>query len=155
MQVSRPRAAEPASIKVAVFDFELKDTSAGGGIIAADAIDTENLKKSTEQVRAMLSDSGRFSVVDTGPVAGEVSSAGGIQRCNGCDGPLAKKLGADQSVTGVITRVSRAEYTVLIVIRDAQSGKVVSNNFSGLRMGANYSWPRGVKSLMNRMLPAP
>jgi hypothetical protein len=147
-------AAGPELTKVAVFDFELKDTSAGGGIIAADAIDTENLKKSTEQVRAMLSDSARFSVVDTASVAAEVASAGGIQRCDGCDGPLARKLGADQSVTGVITRVSRAEYTVLIVIRDAETGKVVSNNFSGLRMGANYSWPRGVKSLMNRMLPA-
>ena len=146
-------AAEPAPIKVAVFDFELKDASAGGGIIAQDAIDTENLKKSTEEVRAMLSDSRRFSVVDTSSVASEVMSAGGIQRCNGCDGPLAKKLGADQSVTGVVTRVSRAEYTVLIVIRDAETGNVVSNNFSGLRMGANYSWPRGVKSLMNRMLP--
>ena len=43
-------AAEPAPIKIAVFDFELKDASAGGGIIAQDAIDTENLKKSTEQV---------------------------------------------------------------------------------------------------------
>jgi len=146
-------AAESEPIKVAVFDFELKDTSAGGGIIAADAIDTENLKKSADQVRAMLSDSRRFSVVDTSSVASEVLSAGGIQRCNGCDGPLAKKLGADQSVTGVVTRVSRAEYTVLIVIRDAETGKVVSNNFSGLRMGANYSWPRGVKSLMDRMLP--
>ena len=50
LQFSRPRRPRPAPIKVAVFDFELKDTSAGGGIIAADAIDTENLKKSTEQV---------------------------------------------------------------------------------------------------------
>ena len=103
----------------------------------------------------MLTASGRFSVVDTGSVAGEVAAAGGILRCDGCDGPLARKLGADQSVAGFVTRVSRAEYTVQILVKDAQTGKVISNNFSGLRMGANYSWPRGVKSLMNRMLPKP
>ena len=104
------KAAEPGPVTIAVFDFELTDTSAGGGIIGQDAIDTENLRKSTEEARSMLSASGRYSIVDTGSVAGEVISAGGIQHCNGCDGPLAKKLGADQSMIGVFTRVSRVEY---------------------------------------------
>src|SRR5687768_15217234 len=45
----RPCAADPNLIKIAVFDFELDDRSAGGGIIAQDAIDTENLRKSTEE----------------------------------------------------------------------------------------------------------
>ena len=94
-------AAEVEPTKIAVFEFELKDTSAGGGVIAADAIDTENLKKSTDEARRVLSELGRYSVVDTSSVAGEVTSAGGIQACDGCDGPLAKQLGADQSMVGV------------------------------------------------------
>ena len=146
------KAAEPGPVTIAVFDFELNDTSAGGGIIGQDAIDTENLRKSTEEARRMLSASGRYSIVDTGSVAGEVISAGGIQHCNGCDGPLAKKLGADQSMVGVFTRVSRVEYTLQILVRDTQTGAVVSNNFTGLRMGANYAWPRGVKWLMNNRI---
>lgn len=150
------KAAEPGPVTIAVFDFELTDTSAGGGIIGQDAIDTENLRKSTEEARRMLSVSGRYSIVDASSVAGEVISAGGIQHCNGCDGPLAKKLGADQSMVGVFTRVSRVEYTLQILVRDTQTGAVVSNNFTGLRMGANYAWPRGVKWLMNnRILSAP
>ena len=149
-------AAEPDPVKIAVFDFELNDASAGGGIIGQDAIDTENLRKSTEEARRMLSASGRYSIVDTGSVAGDVTSGGGIQHCNGCDGPLAKKLGADQSMVGVVTRVNRTEYTLQILVRDARTGAVVSNNFTGLRMGANYAWPRGVKWLMdNRILPTP
>jgi hypothetical protein len=145
------KAAEP--IKIAVFDFELDDKSAGGGIIAQDAIDIENLKLSVEDARRMLAASGRYSIVDTGSVAGEVSAAGGIQRCNECDGPLGKKLGADQSMVGVFTRVNRTEYTLQILVRDTKTGAVVSNSFTGLRMGANYSWPRGVKWLMdNRIL---
>jgi hypothetical protein len=58
-------------------------------------------------------------------------------------------------MVGVFTRVSRTEYTLQILVRDAQTGAVVSNASTGLRMGANYSWPRGVKWLMdNRILPA-
>ncbi len=148
-------AAAPEPVKIAIFDFELNDKSAAGGIIAQDAIDTENLKQSTEQARSMFSASGRYSMVDTASAAGDVASAGGVQHCDGCDAPLAQGLGADQSMVGVVTRVSRAEYTVQIVVRDARTGAVVSNNFSGLRMGANYSWPRGVKSLLRSVLSAP
>ena len=100
----------------------------------------------------MLSASGRYSVVDSSSAAGEVSSAGGIQHCNGCDGPLAKKLGADQSMVGVFTRVNRTEYTLQIVVRDTQTGSAVSNHFTGLRMGANYAWLRGVKWPMNNRI---
>ena len=147
------RAAEPGPAKIAVFDFELDDRSASGGVIGQDAVDTENLKLSSEAARRMLAESGRYSIVDTGTAAAEVTSAGGIQRCHGCEGPLARKLGADHSMVGVFTRVNRTEYTLQIVVKDAETGAVVSNAFTGLRMGANYAWPRGVKWLMeNRIL---
>jgi len=149
---SPSRAAEPGSAKIAVFDFTLDDRSAGGGIIAQDAVDTENLKLSSEAARRMLAESGRYSIVDTGSAAADVTSAGGIQHCNGCEGPLARKLGADQSMVGVFTRVNRTEYTLQIVVKDAETGAVVSNAFTGLRMGANYAWPRGVKWLMDNQI---
>ena len=145
------RAAEPG-VKIAVFDFELNDRSAGGGIISQDAIDTENLKMSTEEARRMLVDSGRFSIVDAGSAAGEITAAGGLQHCGACESALAKKLGADQSMAGIVTRVNRTEYTLQILVRDAETGAVVSNAFTGLRMGANYAWPRGVKWLMNNKI---
>ena len=88
-------------------------------------------------------------------MAGEVRSAGGIQNCEQCDAPLARKLGADQSLIGLITRVNRTEFTLQIVIREARSGAVLTNAFSGLRMGANYAWPRGVKSLMRDRILLP
>ena len=147
-------AAEAEPTKIAVFEFELKDTSAGGGVIAADAVDTENLKKSTDEARRVLSESGRYSVVDTSSVAGEVTSAGGIQACDGCDGPLATRLGADQSMVGVVTRVSRTEFTLQILIREAETGEVVFSDFSGLMLGANYAWPRIAKRLVSNSLLA-
>jgi hypothetical protein len=55
---------------------------------------------------------------------------------------------------GIIARVNRTEYSLQIIVKDAQSGAVLSNDFTGLRMGANYAWPRGVKWLMeHKILP--
>ena len=143
-------AAEPAPVRMAVFDFELDDRSAAGCLIAKDAIDDENLRKATEQARERLAASGRYAVVDAAAVAGQ--PAGGVQSCNGCEAALAEKLGADQSMSGVFARVSRTEYTLQVVIRDARTGAVLSNSFSGLRMGANYAWPRAVTSLIDNKI---
>lgn len=156
LAASQAMAAEPVPVKIAVFPFELDDQSAGGGIIAQDAIDTENLKLATDEARRMLAESGRYALVDTGGAVDEVAAAGGIRRCNGCDAPLARKLGAAQSMVGVVGRVNRTEFTLQILIRDAETNAVLSNDFTGLRMGANYAWPRGVKWLMeNKILSAP
>lgn len=155
VELVRKQAAKPSPLKIAVFDFVLIDLSAGDGIIAKDAIDAENLKLSMEKARSMLAASGHYSIIDTGSTVNEVAAAGGIQHCNGCEGQLAKRLGADQSLIGIITRINRTEYTLQILVRDTRTGAVVSNDFTGLRMGANYAWPRGVKWLMkNKVLSA-
>lgn len=65
-------------------------------------------------------------------------------------GTLVQGLGADQSLAEIITRVTRTEDTVQIVVRDSRTGEVLANDFTGLRMGANYSWSRGVKWLMGK-----
>jgi hypothetical protein len=146
-------AAEQNPVKIAVFAFELNDRSAGDGIISQDAIDTENLRLSMDEARQILSASGWYAIIDTAGVAKEVATVGGIQHCSGCDATFAKELGADRSMTGLITRVNRTEYTLQILVRDAQSGAVISNDFTGLRMGANYAWPRGTRWLMeNKVL---
>lgn len=146
--------AETAPVRIAVFDFELNDRSAGAAA-GTDAVDRANLKASTDLARQMLAASGRYDMVDPASVEPELAAAGGVNHCSGCEGALARKLGATQSMVGLITRVNRTEYTMQIMVRDAQSGAVVSNEFTGLRMGANYAWPRGVKWLMdNRILAA-
>ncbi len=144
-------ADEP--IKVAVYKFELNDFSAGGGVIPPDAKDATYLEQATQDARRLLSQSGRYIIVDTSGAQDEPVKAGKMASCDGCVGPITKKLGAEEAVIGLITRISRTEYTLLIQFIDADSGKPVSRYFTGLRMGANYSWPRGVASLMkNRIL---
>ena len=143
------RAVEPLPVKLALFAFELDDRSAAGGLIARDAIDDENLRKATEEAGKALAATGRYEVVDTAPVASELASAGGVQRYNGCEAALGERLGAERSMVGLFARVSRTEYTLQIVVKDTRTGAILSNAFSGLRMGANYAWPRAVASLID------
>lgn len=149
-QVDPLIAAEPARVKIALFGFEIDDRSAGDGVVDPDEVDKGQLKSATEQAHRMLEESGRYRVIDASGMADNILSAGGLRNCNGCESALAQQLGADQSLAGIITRVTRTEYTVQIVVRDSRTGEVLANDFTGLRMGANYSWPRGVKSLMNK-----
>lgn len=154
------RAAEqvPAATKavsIAVFDFELEDRSAGGGVIAEDPQDSKYLAEATDEAKRRLAASGRFELVDTKGADLGTAKTHGLRTCGGCAAAIAAKLGADQAMIGVVTRVNRTEYTLLIRITDAVTGAIVSDNYTNLRMGANYAWPRGVKWLMdNKLLPA-
>jgi hypothetical protein len=47
------------------------------------------------------------------------------------------------------------EYVVQFRVSDVRKAAIISNLTTGLRMGADYSWSRGVRWLMkNRMLAA-
>ncbi len=148
---TRAGAEEP--IKLAVFPFELKDFSAAGAT-TPDARDAEYLEQSTEEAKKWLSQSGRYTLVDTAGAQDDPARNRTMQFCQGCAGPIAKKLGADQAMIGLITRVSRTEYTVLTQVYDANSEKPVARFFSGMMIGADYSWSRAVKSLMKKKVLA-
>jgi hypothetical protein len=139
--------ATPAPIALAVFDFELEDTTAASAG-ASSASDASHLAEVTGSVREALGQSGRYRIVDIGNVA----AAGALRDCGGCEAPIAQKLGADQSLIGVVRRVSRTEYTLGFQLRDARTGAVLARGDSGLRMGADYSWKRGAVRLVSDRL---
>ncbi len=146
-------AATPVPVKLAVFPFELEDFSAGAGYVPADEIDREQLRLSTEEARRLIAESGRYQLVDVGAVDDEAVKAGKLRDCNGCEAAIAAGLDADQSMVGIVTRVSRTEYAVTYKIRDARSGAVVDTEQTDLRMGANVAWSRGARWLIqNRLL---
>lgn len=143
-------SADPAPVKIAVFDFKLDDFSAAAGIAGDKAADAAQLNRATSEVRRLIGQSRRYALVDV-PAAAAIESPS--QRpCRGCDAAIALKHGANQYFVGVITRISRTEYVVHFQIRDAHTGKVLLARQSGLRMGANYSWDRGTRSLIERSL---
>jgi Protein of unknown function (DUF2380) len=150
------RADTSPPVKLAVFDFELEDFSAGAALLPANPADAEQLKHVTHEARQLIAQSGRYTLVDIGGADAEAVKAHALRNCDGCDAGIALKFGAQQSLVGIVTRISRTEYTVRFVIRDAQSGAIVFNQQTGLRMGAIESWYRGAVWLIkNSLLQTP
>jgi len=144
-------AESAAPIKLAVFTFELDDFSAAVSTGTPDPADTAELARVTADVRKLLRESGRYDLVAVEGVA-----AKSLRDCNGCDAPVAKQLGAQQSFVGVVKRISRAEYQVHFQIRDAETGALIAEADTGLRMGAMDSWNRGALRLVkDRLLKNP
>jgi hypothetical protein len=146
------QAADREPTKLAVFAFELEDTSAAAPSIGESAVDAAELTKVTDAVRQMLVESPRYRIVDVGGADTDALKALVLHDCGGCDAGIALSLGADQSLVGVIRRVSRTEYTVRFQVREARTGTLVASADSGLRMGANYSWSRGAVRLIRDQL---
>jgi Protein of unknown function (DUF2380) len=142
-----------APVKLAVFDFELEDFSGGAGIIPESDQDREQLRLATETVRRLLVDSGRYSLVDVSGADAPDVTAHSLHKCDGCDAAIARKLGADQSLVGIVTRITRTDYAVTFKIRDTRTGAPIAVEQTDLRIGANYSWNRGAAWLIkNRLL---
>jgi len=141
------------TVKIAVFPFELEDFSAGAGYVPPDDIDREQLRLSTEEARRLIAASGRYQLVDVSAVNDQATKAGKLRDCDGCDARIAAGLDADQSMIGIVTRITRMEYAVTYKIRDARSGVLVDVKQTDLRMGANVAWSRGARWLIeNRLL---
>src|SRR5262249_46987604 len=105
------------------------------------------------EVRRLLAQSGRYQLVDIAVADAAPVKEHTLRDCDGCDAAVALRLGAEQSLVGVIRRVSRTEYIVRFQLRDASIGAVISDGNSGLRMGADYSWNRGaVRLIKDRLL---
>ena len=151
-------AAEPAPVKLAVFDFELEDFSGGASVVSDDPHDIEDLKNCTEKAKSLLTQSGRYTLVDASSADTPEIKAHSLRNCNGCEAAIAKKLGADQALLGIVTRISRTDYAVTFKLRDARTGAAIDVEQTDLRIGANYSWDRGTAWLIQRKLldrPAP
>lgn len=148
-----PAAAQPTK-DIVVFDFEMMDSSGGAGIIPPDELDAKYLAEATEVAKTYLQSQGSYKVVDTKPATADLAQAGTLRDCKGCEAKIASKLGGKLAMTGIVNRISRTEYEMLIRVVDAGTGAPVAAGYTGLRMGANHSWPRGAKWLMERRVMA-
>jgi hypothetical protein len=76
-------------------------------------------------IRQLLARSGCYRVVAIGDHA-DAAKTRSLHDCGGCAAAIALKLGADQSLVGVIRRVSRTKYTFRFQLRDARPGDLIS-----------------------------
>jgi uncharacterized protein DUF2380 len=151
-----PVRAEPsaAAMKVAVFDFELLDTSLQGELQGPREDEHDRLIHAGDQLRQALADSGRFQVIDIAPVAVAAHNSN-LQACGGCDVKLAEQIGADFAITGVVQKVSNLILNMNIYLRDVHSGKPVAVMSADLRGNTDESWSRAMSWLIRNRLLAP
>ena len=152
---SMPAQAE-TPVKLAVFTFELDDFSPALSAGDENPADTAELARVTDEVRDLFEKSGRYDLIAVESADAPAARTHTLRDCNGCEAPLALQLGAAQSFIGVVKRISRMEYQVRFQLRDAQTGAVIAEADSGLRMGAMDSWHRGaVRLVKDRLLRNP
>ncbi|HXW71789.1 MAG TPA: DUF3280 domain-containing protein [Methylocella sp.] len=139
---------ESVPTKIAVFDFELVDASAGAGVAGDPDVDANYLSAVNMEVRRVVEESGRYRLIDVSGADAEAARNHSLRHCNGCEAKIAAALGADQSLLGTVKRISRTEYVVGYELREAKSGTLIAAEDTGLRMGAGYSWSRGASRLI-------
>src|SRR3954452_21232440 len=119
-----PVAAEP--VRVAVFDFELIDTSLDGEMKGTSVEEKARLATLAPTLREKLAASGRYVVVDATPVI-DRAHAQNLQACGSCDATLARKVGADVALTGTVQKVSNLILNLNIYLRDARDDRLLQS----------------------------
>ena len=147
-----PAGAGPAKT-VAVFDFELINTSLEGEVYGTRPDEAARLKLISDELRRLLGESGRYLVIDQSPAAAEIAEAGFLHGCNGCAAGIARKLGAETAITGTVQKVSNLILSINVSVRDAETGKLLQGVSVDIRGNTDKSWTRGVSYLArNRLL---
>jgi Protein of unknown function (DUF2380) len=147
-----PALPAPAPTKVAIFDFELIDTSLDGAINGPRADEQRRLLALADELRRCLAQSGRYLPVDISPIADE-ARASNLQACGGCDAQLAKQAGAELAITGTVHKISNLLLNMSVYLRSAEDGRLVQQMSASFRGNTDESWSRALDWLLrNRLL---
>jgi hypothetical protein len=152
LMISAPARADPP--RLAVFDFELVDTSLQGEVDGPRKDEQARLMRVGDQVRKELAESGKFDLLDISPV-NAAAHGSNLQACGGCDVQYARRLGADLAITGVVQKVSNLILNINIYLRDVHSGGLVTSMSVDLRGNTDESWSRATSYLLRNRLLAP
>ena len=152
LAIATPVRADPP--KLAVFDFELMDTSLQGELDGPRADERDRLMRVSDQVRKELAESGKFQLLEISKV-NAAAHGSNLQACGGCDVQYAQQLGADLAMTGVVQKVSNLILNINIYLRDVHTGALVTSMSVDLRGNTDESWSRATSYLLRNRLLAP
>ena len=146
------QAAEPP--KLAVFDFEMIDTSLQGEVYGKRSDEQERLKRTGDQLRRELGESGKFQILDIAPV-NVAAHQNNLHACGGCDAKLARQLGVDLYISGTVQKVSNLILNVNVYLHDAETGRLITAASVDMRGNTDESWSRATHYLVKERLLAP
>jgi hypothetical protein len=106
------------------------------------------------ELRRRLTQSGRAEVVNIAGISAR-AHASNLRACGGCDAAFGSELGAKYSITGWVQKVSNVILNVNIVVRDVETGRVLSGKSVDMRGNTDESWSRALDWLVRNYLLAP
>ena len=133
------RSGQDRSLSFRAEDFSAA-TSSGNNVY---------LVQATDEAKLQLLKSRRYNVIDATSADLGAAKEQGLRNCSGCEAAIARKLGADQALIGVVSKMDNPVWPpTKLQASDVATGEIVSKFTSDLRMGADYSWSRGVRSVL-------
>ena len=139
--------------RLAIFSLELLDTSLEGEVYGENQAEQARLVMVSDLLRQLLTESKRYEVLEMAPLREKIADAGYIYSCNGCDVALARELGADQALTGLVQKVSNLILNINFYLRDVETGELLKVMSADIRGNTDESWSHGVSWLVrNRLL---
>jgi hypothetical protein len=148
------QAGSAETPRLAVFDFEMIDTSLQGQVYGPRADEQDRLLRTADQIRKELGESGKFQILDISPVSAAAHQSH-LQACGGCDVKLAQQLDADLEITGVVQKVSNLILNISVYLRDVHTGHLVALANADMRGNTDESWSRATRYLIRERLLAP
>jgi Protein of unknown function (DUF2380) len=144
-------SGDPAAVKIAVFDFELEDQSPSAALLHQSDSRTAIMDQVTAEARKQMTQSGRYQVLDVSSADAKAVQERSLRLCSGCEADIARQLGAQQSMLGIVRPITQTDYYMMVVIRDARTGKILDAqeaNFAGDDTG----WPSGARNLIKHQV---
>jgi hypothetical protein len=136
-------SAEPA--RVAVFDFGARNENPSNAL-------RERLAMLQNLVERELAASGRFATVDVAPVREVVARQGYLEGCGPCAADIARPLGADLALTGVMNRVTPMEQSLTVRLWRISDRTQAAGAVIDIRNDTDESWRRAGTALVRHQL---
>ncbi len=138
-------AGEPA--KIAVFPFEVFDTSGEAARIGPDRI-----AKATDLLARTLHGTGQYAPVDLAPYAREIAGLQPPDECGQCWAAVARRAGATLEVLPSVHKVSTLITLMTLWFADLHTMRYVAHVEGQIRGDTDEAYARGIAFLVTQEL---
>jgi len=148
-------AAFAAPVRIAVFGFELFDDTLDDRP-TVHAEQAQRLRLVNDELNRLLAASDHLAAVNLEPQAGRIETLAPLFKCNGCELDVARDMGAELEIVGVIRKISNLILSFTLVVRATDAdGRVVRAGQVDIRGNTDESWLRAVRYLVKNRIFAP
>ncbi|MER0239369.1 DUF3280 domain-containing protein [Fulvimarina sp. MAC8] len=137
--------------KVAIFPFELIDSSLEGDMMGENPDETARLAKLAPMLREDFGILSGYDVIDTSSADEQVAGVN-LQSCGNCGLTFAEDLGAEIAVFGTVQKVSNLILNINAYVYDVESRKQIARGSADIRSNTDQSWERGIDYLFDNVL---